>query len=126
MQVLHIHYIRTVFTLYSYGTASLERINKSPTDAALNHFGLHVNLQRASRAGSLIRNVELPLHDIKQSNLAVVPNMVGKVSERVLLREGLERTDNGMKLSTWPDVTPINQKNYYTYEKTAVGSAAHV
>ncbi|KAG6219780.1 hypothetical protein E4U34_003413 [Claviceps purpurea] len=40
--------------------------------------------------------------------------MVGKVSERVLLREGLERTDNGMKLSTWPDVAPINQKNYYT------------
>ncbi|OAQ89385.1 chromatin remodeling complex subunit (Arp8) [Purpureocillium lilacinum] len=40
--------------------------------------------------------------------------MVGKVSERVLLREGLERTDNGMKLTTWPDVTPINQKNYYT------------
>lgn len=40
--------------------------------------------------------------------------MVGKVSERVLLREGLERTDNGMKLSSWPDVTPINQKNYYT------------
>lgn len=28
---------------------------------------------------------------------------------------GLERTDNGMKLSTWPDVPPINQKNYYTY-----------
>ncbi|KAI0199709.1 hypothetical protein F4808DRAFT_431801 [Astrocystis sublimbata] len=40
--------------------------------------------------------------------------MVGKVSERVLLREGLERTDNGMKQTTWPDVTPINQKNYYT------------
>ncbi|ROT38552.1 actin-like ATPase domain-containing protein [Sodiomyces alkalinus F11] len=40
--------------------------------------------------------------------------MVGKVSERVLLREGLERTDNGMKQSSWPDVTPINQKNYYT------------
>ncbi|UNI14017.1 actin-like protein arp8 [Purpureocillium takamizusanense] len=40
--------------------------------------------------------------------------MVGKVSERVLLREGLERTDNGMKLTTWPDVSPINQKNYYT------------
>jgi actin-related protein 8 len=40
--------------------------------------------------------------------------MVGKVSERVLLREGLERTDNGMKLTNWPDVTPINQKNYYT------------
>ncbi|KAI9166631.1 putative actin-related protein [Paramyrothecium foliicola] len=43
--------------------------------------------------------------------------MVGKVSERVLLREGLERTDNGMRLSNWPDVTPINQKNYYTYVK---------
>lgn len=58
--------------------------------------------------------------------------MVGKVSERVLLREGmllhhilpkkdadlwigLERTDNGMKLSSWPDVAAINQKNYYTY-----------
>lgn len=40
--------------------------------------------------------------------------MVGKVSERVLLREGLERTDNGMKLTSWPDVSPINQKNYYT------------
>ncbi|KAK0722728.1 putative actin-related protein [Lasiosphaeria miniovina] len=40
--------------------------------------------------------------------------MVGKVSERVLLREGLERTDNGMKLTSWPDVAPINQKNYYT------------
>ncbi len=69
--------------------------------------------------------------------------MVGKVSERVLLREGtytllplaahpsmcdrriwtdsfralegLERTDNGMKHTNWPEVTPINQKNYYTY-----------
>ncbi|OLN93972.1 putative actin-related protein 8 [Colletotrichum chlorophyti] len=40
--------------------------------------------------------------------------MVGKVSERVLLREGLERTDNGMKQTSWPDVSPINQKNYYT------------
>ncbi|KAI1854663.1 hypothetical protein JX266_000781 [Neoarthrinium moseri] len=40
--------------------------------------------------------------------------MVGKVSERVLLREGLERTDNGMKLTNWPDVSAINQKNYYT------------
>ncbi|OAA58587.1 chromatin remodeling complex subunit [Niveomyces insectorum RCEF 264] len=40
--------------------------------------------------------------------------MVGKVSERVLLREGLERTDNGMKQTSWPEVTPINQKNYYT------------
>ncbi|KAK4106593.1 ARP8-like protein [Parathielavia hyrcaniae] len=40
--------------------------------------------------------------------------MVGKVSDRVLLREGLERTDNGMKLTSWPDVPPINQKNYYT------------
>ncbi|ROW12420.1 hypothetical protein VMCG_00433 [Cytospora schulzeri] len=40
--------------------------------------------------------------------------MVGKVSERVLAREGLERTDNGMKQTSWPDVAPINQKNYYT------------
>jgi hypothetical protein len=28
---------------------------------------------------------------------------------------GLERTDNGMKQTSWPDVMPINQKNYYTY-----------
>lgn len=28
---------------------------------------------------------------------------------------GLERTDNGMKQTSWPDVVPINQKNYYTY-----------
>ncbi|KAI1313710.1 hypothetical protein F5Y03DRAFT_337504 [Xylaria venustula] len=40
--------------------------------------------------------------------------MVGKVSERVLLREGLERTDNGMKLTNWPEINAINQKNYYT------------
>lgn len=30
------------------------------------------------------------------------------------LNSGLERTDNGMKQSSWPDVMPINQKNYYT------------
>lgn len=29
-------------------------------------------------------------------------------------RLGLERTDNGMKQTSWPDVPPINQKNYYT------------
>ncbi|TPX17342.1 uncharacterized protein E0L32_012197 [Thyridium curvatum] len=40
--------------------------------------------------------------------------MVGKVSERVLLREGLERTDNNMKQTSWPEIIPINQKNYYT------------
>ncbi|KAF3356653.1 hypothetical protein VDGD_06463 [Verticillium dahliae] len=40
--------------------------------------------------------------------------MVGKVSEKVLAREGLERTDNNMKMSSWPEATPINQKNYYT------------
>ncbi|EAQ89223.1 hypothetical protein CHGG_05842 [Chaetomium globosum CBS 148.51] len=28
--------------------------------------------------------------------------------------KGLERTDNGMKQTSWPDVIPINQKNYYT------------
>lgn len=27
---------------------------------------------------------------------------------------GLERTDNGMKMTTWPEVAAINQKNYYT------------
>ncbi|KAI5290878.1 actin-like protein arp8 [Ascosphaera acerosa] len=66
--------------------------------------------------------------------------MVGKKSGRALLREegdgeaplfgggthvrrkltlgnpraGLERTDNNMDLSSWPQVAAINQKNYYT------------
>ncbi|KAL8832233.1 MAG: hypothetical protein Q9170_004954 [Blastenia crenularia] len=41
--------------------------------------------------------------------------MVGKKSGKALLREeGLERTDNNMDLTTWPQVNMINQKNYYT------------
>ena len=28
---------------------------------------------------------------------------------------GLERTDNDMSLTSWPQVQMINQKNYYTY-----------
>ena len=28
---------------------------------------------------------------------------------------GLARTDNQMGLTSWPQITPINQKNYYTY-----------
>lgn len=40
--------------------------------------------------------------------------MVGKKSGKALLREeGLERTDNGMDLTSWPVVPAINQKNYY-------------
>lgn len=30
-------------------------------------------------------------------------------------RVGLERTDNNLDLTNWPQVTPINQKNYYTF-----------
>ncbi|KAF2724499.1 actin-related protein, ARP8 class [Polychaeton citri CBS 116435] len=41
--------------------------------------------------------------------------MVGKKSGRALLREeGLQRTDNNMDFTTWPQVNMINQKNYYT------------
>lgn len=40
----------------------------------------------------------------------------GKKSGRTLMREeGLERTDNGLKQTSWPEAFPINQKNYYTY-----------
>lgn len=40
--------------------------------------------------------------------------MVGKKSGVAQLRElGLERTDNNMDLTSWPQVMPINQKNYY-------------
>lgn len=28
---------------------------------------------------------------------------------------GLQRTDNNMDFTTWPQVNMINQKNYYTY-----------
>ncbi|KAK6601448.1 hypothetical protein H4I96_06789 [Botrytis cinerea] len=39
----------------------------------------------------------------------------GKKSGRTLMREeGLERTDNGLKQTSWPEAYPINQKNYYT------------
>ena len=31
-----------------------------------------------------------------------------------LFSTGLERTDNGMKQTSWPEVQMINQKNYYT------------
>ncbi|KAI9867041.1 MAG: actin-like protein arp8 [Trichoglossum hirsutum] len=41
--------------------------------------------------------------------------MVGKKSGKALLREeGLERTDNDLEFTTWPQVNMINQKNYYT------------
>ncbi|KAH1343680.1 hypothetical protein KXV68_002586 [Aspergillus fumigatus] len=40
--------------------------------------------------------------------------MVGKKSGKALKDEGLERTDNNMELSNWPQIAPINQKNYYT------------
>lgn len=31
------------------------------------------------------------------------------------MKIGLERTDNNMDLTTWPQVNMINQKNYYTW-----------
>ncbi|EAS33316.2 chromatin remodeling complex subunit [Coccidioides immitis RS] len=41
--------------------------------------------------------------------------MVGKKSGKAILKEeGLERTDNNMELTSWPQVVAINQKNYYT------------
>lgn len=39
----------------------------------------------------------------------------GLVLITLLLPIGLERTDNNMDLSSWPQVPAINQKNYYTY-----------
>ncbi|KAI1006562.1 hypothetical protein K3495_g1662 [Podosphaera aphanis] len=41
--------------------------------------------------------------------------MAGRKSGKALLQEeGLQRTDNGMKLTSWPEIQMINQKNYYT------------
>ncbi|KAK5718369.1 actin-like protein arp8 [Elasticomyces elasticus] len=41
--------------------------------------------------------------------------MVGKKSGRALFKEeGLQRTDNDMEFTIWPQVPMINQKNYYT------------
>ncbi|RMZ91137.1 hypothetical protein DV736_g1628, partial [Chaetothyriales sp. CBS 134916] len=40
--------------------------------------------------------------------------MVGKKSSKAIAREdGIQRTDNNMDLTSWPVVTPINQKNFY-------------
>lgn len=36
-------------------------------------------------------------------------------TEQLILDIGLERTDNNMELSSWPQIPAINQKNYYTY-----------
>jgi hypothetical protein len=33
---------------------------------------------------------------------------------------GLERTDNNMDLSSWPQIPAINQKNYYTFVTYAI------
>ncbi len=35
------------------------------------------------------------------------------------LYAGLQRTDNNMEFTTWPQVPMINQKNYYTYVHTS-------
>jgi actin-related protein 8 len=59
--------------------------------------------------------------------------MVGKKSGKAQLREegmslpclslktnvfpeGLEKTDNNLAQTSWPVISMINQKNYYTYE----------
>ncbi|KAF7881011.1 uncharacterized protein EAF02_006902 [Botrytis sinoallii] len=48
-------------------------------------------------------------------NLDPIEMAGGKKSGRTLMREeGLERTDNGLKQTSWPEAFPINQKNYYT------------
>lgn len=36
-------------------------------------------------------------------------------TEQLIFDIGLERTDNNMELSSWPQIPAINQKNYYTY-----------
>ncbi|KAM5449677.1 Actin-like protein arp8 [Microsporum audouinii] len=39
---------------------------------------------------------------------------MGKKSGRSMRDEGLQRTDNSMDLTSWPQIVAINQKNYYT------------
>lgn len=41
--------------------------------------------------------------------------MPGKRGARALREHGLEKTDNEMEFTSWPQVNMINQKNYYTY-----------
>ena len=40
--------------------------------------------------------------------------MPSRTSARALREEGLERTENEMEFTSWPHVSMINQKNYYT------------
>lgn len=42
-------------------------------------------------------------------------HFIGSNALTVWCSPGLERTDNNMELSSWPQIPPINQKNYYTY-----------
>jgi hypothetical protein len=41
-------------------------------------------------------------------------SLEGKFWANSVIPAGLERTDNGMKQTSWPEVSMINQKNYYT------------
>ncbi|KAK2628362.1 hypothetical protein QTJ16_003008 [Diplocarpon rosae] len=78
-----------------------------PNSASLHPSERHHDRKRPS---SLLRITVVKL----QHQLSII-EMVGKKSGKALLREeGLERTDNGMKQSSWPEVPMINQKNYYT------------
>lgn len=36
-------------------------------------------------------------------------------AKQIIIAIGLQRTDNNMLHTTWPQVNMINQKNYYTY-----------
>lgn len=50
---------------------------------------------------------------VRRSDLAGGIN--SSTTEQLIFDIGLERTDNNMELSSWPQIPAINQKNYYTY-----------
>lgn len=55
---------------------------------------------------------------VSRSRIALVERNFGRwksLANGLPGLQGLERTDNNMKQTSWPEVTPINQKNYYTY-----------
>ncbi|KAK3071889.1 actin-like protein arp8 [Teratosphaeriaceae sp. CCFEE 6253] len=74
--------------------------------------------QRRSRDCSSIRESPTNHDNLDRLPFGSTPRfttMVGKKSGRALFKEeGLQRTDNNMEFTIWPQVPMINQKNYYT------------
>jgi len=69
--------------------------------------------------------IEVPLKDtiVLSSTLSLVVIMPVRRSGKATREEGLEKTDNDLEFTSWPQVNMINQKNYYTSVASAFADA---